>query len=97
MEMSVREARPHFAHALGAAERGERVTITKNGKPVAELGPPAVRKNPFSWERLEEWRRANEFEPLVPDSASDDDWFRAFDELDVASAMTDPQLEPDER
>lgn len=40
MEMSVREARANFAHALDVAERGESVTITKNGKSVAELGPP---------------------------------------------------------
>lgn len=39
MKMSVREARSNFALALDAAERGESVTITKNGKPVAELGP----------------------------------------------------------
>ncbi|TPG10407.1 type II toxin-antitoxin system Phd/YefM family antitoxin [Sphingomonas oligophenolica] len=40
MEFSVREARAQFATALAAAKRGERVTITKNGKPIAELGPP---------------------------------------------------------
>lgn len=40
MKMSVREARAQFAAALAAVEAGERVTITKNGKPVAELGPP---------------------------------------------------------
>ena len=51
MDMSVREARAQFATALAAAERGERVTITKNGKPIAELGPPTLRKNGFSWER----------------------------------------------
>lgn len=41
MKMSVREARAQFAAAIAAAERGERVTITKNGKAVAELGPPS--------------------------------------------------------
>lgn len=40
MKLSVREARASFAAALAAVENGERVTITKNGKPVAELGPP---------------------------------------------------------
>ena len=40
MKMSVREARANFAHAIDAAGRGEHVTITRNGKPVAELGPP---------------------------------------------------------
>lgn len=39
MKMSVREARAQFAAALAAVEKGERVTITKNGTPVAELGP----------------------------------------------------------
>lgn len=55
MEMSVREARAQFAAALAAAERGERVTITKNGKPVAELGPP-TRRGGFDWERAERVR-----------------------------------------
>lgn len=40
MEMSVREARANFARARDAAERGEHVSITRNGKKVAELGPP---------------------------------------------------------
>jgi len=39
MKMSVREARAEFAHALAAAERGEEVVITRNGHPVATLGP----------------------------------------------------------
>lgn len=55
MEMSVREARAGFAAALAAAERGERVTITKNGKPVAELGPLAEskRRKPLDWDELD--------------------------------------------
>ncbi|MDB5708571.1 MAG: hypothetical protein JWL96_641 [Sphingomonas bacterium] len=55
MEMSVREARAQFAAALAAAERGERVTITKNGKPVAELGPP-TRRGGFDWAHAERVR-----------------------------------------
>lgn len=57
MEMSVREARAQFAAALAAAERGERVTITKNGRPVAELGPPTPKGGGFDWERAERWRK----------------------------------------
>lgn len=56
MKMSVREARSNFAHALDAAERGESVTITKNGKAVAELGPPK-KKVGFDWERNERVRK----------------------------------------
>ncbi len=36
MELSVREARAQFATALAAAERGERVTITKNGQQAGQ-------------------------------------------------------------
>ena len=55
MEMSVREARAQFARALAAAEKGERVTITKNGKAVAELGPPLPTpvKRKLSWAELD--------------------------------------------
>ena len=54
MEMSVREARAQFAAALSAAERGERVTITKHGKAVAELGPPTpASKQKWDWESLD--------------------------------------------
>lgn len=54
MKMSVREARAKFATALDAAERGEHVIITKNGKAVAEIGPPRKEKAPAKegfWER----------------------------------------------
>ncbi|MEG3087652.1 type II toxin-antitoxin system Phd/YefM family antitoxin [Sphingomonas sp. PB4P5] len=50
MKMSVREARANFAHVLDAAERGEQVSITRNGKTIAELGPPP-KKIGFDWER----------------------------------------------
>jgi len=55
MKMSVREARANFAHALDAAERGEQVSITRNGKTVAELGPPP-KKTGFDWERAAQVR-----------------------------------------
>ena len=95
MEMSVREARAQFAHALAAAERGERVTITKNGKPVAELGPPSMRKNSFTWERLEEWRRANGFDKMPVDKRSTEEWFRDYDSIEI-EGMSDPAIFPDE-
>ena len=57
MKMSVREARSNFATALDAAQRGESVIITKNGKPVAELGPPKAKVG-FDWARNEQVRKA---------------------------------------
>ncbi|UIJ46433.1 type II toxin-antitoxin system prevent-host-death family antitoxin [Sphingomonas cannabina] len=81
MEMSVREARAQFAAALAAAERGERVTITKNGRPVAELGPPSAaqpkRKGGIDWERVERVRKEMGLDKLPP---LPDGWQEEFDD-----------------
>jgi prevent-host-death family protein len=79
MEMSVREARAQFAHALAAAERGEKVTITKNGKAVAELGPPSVKpKAKWDWDECD--RIQAELGIPTPVRALDDEWRREFDD-----------------
>jgi prevent-host-death family protein len=39
MELSIREAKAHFAEAADAAARGERVVVTKHGRPFVELVP----------------------------------------------------------
>lgn len=75
MEMSVREARAQFAAALAAVERGERVTITKNGKPVAELVAPPVKKG-FDWERAEQVRKELGIEQVT----LDDEWMKSFND-----------------
>ena len=36
------EAKTHLSRLLDAAEKGEVITITKRGKPVARLVPPAT-------------------------------------------------------
>ncbi len=35
------EAKTHLSALLDRVERGERITITRRGKPVAEIAPPA--------------------------------------------------------
>ena len=75
MEMSVREARAQFAAALAAVERGERVTITKNGKPVAELVAPPAKKG-FDWERADRVRK----ELGIKDATLDDEWMEALND-----------------
>ena len=42
MEMSIREAKARFSEAVAAAERGESITITRHGRAVARIGPPAA-------------------------------------------------------
>ena len=76
MELSIREARAQFAKAIEAAQRGERVTITKNGKPVAELVPPTVKKKGFDWERSERVRK----ELGIEKADLDDEWMDAFND-----------------
>ena len=39
MELSIREAKARFAEAAAAAARGERVVVTKRGRPFVELVP----------------------------------------------------------
>jgi antitoxin (DNA-binding transcriptional repressor) of toxin-antitoxin stability system len=42
--VSVAEAKDKLAALLSAAEAGETITITRHGKPVAELRAPSARK-----------------------------------------------------
>lgn len=44
-EMSVREANQNFSQLISAAERGETIVVTKNGKPVAKITPQAADRN----------------------------------------------------
>ena len=39
MELSIREAKARFTEAAAAAARGERVIVTKHGRPFVELVP----------------------------------------------------------
>lgn len=41
-EVGAYEARTHFSALLARVQRGERVTITKHGVPIAELVPAAA-------------------------------------------------------
>ena len=40
MEVSVADAKNHLSELLRSVDEGERVVITRNGKPVAQLVPP---------------------------------------------------------
>jgi prevent-host-death family protein len=39
MELSIRDAKARFTEAAAAAARGERVIVTKHGRPFVELVP----------------------------------------------------------
>ena len=50
-EMSVREANQNFSQVIAAAERGELIVVTKNGRPVARITPqPKDRASDPEWQ-----------------------------------------------
>ncbi len=99
MKMSVREARANFASALEAAEKGEHVTITKNGKAVAELGPP--RAEPAMegfWERNGRIRKEMGLDKLPPDPRTPEEWLEDFNDPELVRELFGKYYddEPDE-
>jgi prevent-host-death family protein len=59
------EARTHLAKLLRAVEGGETVIITRNGKPVAQLGPIKDRREEVA-EVIERMKRERAKRPKVP-------------------------------
>ncbi len=53
MTLSIRQAKARFAEAAAAAARGERVTITKYGKPFIEMVPAETPKPEDLWAKLD--------------------------------------------
>jgi prevent-host-death family protein len=50
-EITVREANQNFSQVIAAAERGETIIVTKNGKPVARITPQSGdRANDPEWQ-----------------------------------------------
>ena len=71
----VAEAKNNFTHLLERVEAGERITITRHGKPVAELtASAAVRRPPSLEERralLDAFAARREAQPPLGVSAVD--------------------------
>jgi len=61
-EVSVRELRNRGGHVIDRVERGEQVTITRDGKPVAELRP-YVQSNLSAEALLARWRHLPAIDP----------------------------------
>ena len=95
MEMSVREARANFASALDAAAKGEQVIITKNGVPVAELGPPRQKKGGFDFERNERVRKELGLDKY-DGPPLDDAWLEEFNDPAWARELFGPDYFDDE-
>jgi antitoxin (DNA-binding transcriptional repressor) of toxin-antitoxin stability system len=63
-EVSIRDLRNHGGDVVDRAARGEQITITRSGKPVAELR--AILPRGLSAEALlSRWRRLPSVDPVV--------------------------------
>ena len=75
MELAVREAKARLSELIAAAQKGERVVITKHGVPAVEL----VRCRPrgaIDFEKLEETRRKLGIEDAPEEEVAE--WKAAF-------------------
>jgi prevent-host-death family protein len=67
MDVGAYEAKTHFSQLLERVEKGERITITRHGKPVAILVPAEpAKKRPVSEvvEEILEFRKGNRLNGL---------------------------------
>lgn len=72
MELSIREAKARFAEAAAAAARGERVVVTKHGRPFVEL-VPAHRTSGMDFDKAAAVRRKLGLDGLKVSSPPDFD------------------------
>jgi prevent-host-death family protein len=70
-EVSVRDLRNRGGHVIDRVARGERVTITRDGKPVAELRP-YVQARVSAEALLTRWRHLPAVDPVAFRSDLDD-------------------------
>ena len=66
MELTLREAKARLSELVTAAEKGERVIITKHGKPAVEL-VRCRRRGGIDFEKLEATRRRLGIEDASPE------------------------------
>ncbi len=63
-EVSIRELRNHGGEVIDRVERGERLTVTRDGRPVAQLAP--LRGSPLSAAALlARWSRLPNVDPAA--------------------------------
>jgi prevent-host-death family protein len=78
-DVPARDLRNDVSRVLRRVEAGERLRVTVNGRPVAELVPLPARPRTMAWDTLmegsEDWRAdaklARELAALVPDTTDD--------------------------
>ncbi|MGQ0483748.1 MAG: type II toxin-antitoxin system Phd/YefM family antitoxin [Hyphomicrobiales bacterium] len=65
MDVSIKEAKNKLPELVRRAEAGEIVTLTRHGKPVAQIGPSAPKKGGINWEALAAYKKAHGITKIV--------------------------------
>jgi antitoxin (DNA-binding transcriptional repressor) of toxin-antitoxin stability system len=65
MQVSVKEAKNRLSELIRRAEAGERVVITRDGKPVADLSVHEEKRGGLNWEALAKWKKDRGIDRVV--------------------------------
>lgn len=60
----IREAKNKLTELARRVEAGEKITVTRNGKPVMELVPP-VKKGGIDWEGFRKYKEDNGIKDII--------------------------------
>jgi prevent-host-death family protein len=88
MYISVKDAKNQLSDLLHRAEAGEKIILTRHGKPVAEIGPVA-KSDGINFAALDVIKKRLDVEKLVTYIAPDFD--DPFPEDYLITATSDPQ------
>jgi prevent-host-death family protein len=70
--VSIKDAKNSFPALAREAEGGERIVITRNGKPIAELGPHK-KGGGINWDALRKYKEERGFPGIVAEIPDDFD------------------------
>ena len=70
--VSIKDAKNRFPALAREAETGERIVITRNGKPIAELGPHR-KSGGIDWEAMRRWKKERGLPQIVAVMSDDFD------------------------
>jgi prevent-host-death family protein len=73
MYISVKEAKNQLSELLHRAEAGEKIVLTRHGKPVVELVPQLPKIGGINWTALDAYKKKHAIDKIVTYIAPDFD------------------------
>lgn len=65
MQIGIKDAKNQLTELLRKVEAGERVTITRDGVPVADISKHVAKKRGLNWEAVREYKRQHGIDKFV--------------------------------